>query len=281
MSGPFHNVWADPSRSPTRGSNLVPVPFVRTADEPLTAEQYRYIATHAWWMGTFATAETIHVHLSEHLIQQWTPVDRDADWLLDRELTGRVTWLVGSGDDAVSEGFDLNDHWPSGRFRAPYGDFYAELNETSPRRPTGGWAAPTPEFLALLPRDPDGLIARLREDVPQRTYTGPFRAAVDTLRTCTVPADLREALFAALLLLPAVTVVDEVKDLDGNLCAALVHDDGPTRTELLVDPVDGQYAGERDTLRRDSSCGLTVGTVIAETAVRTAVVPGIGALPVF
>ncbi|GAA1875376.1 hypothetical protein GCM10009836_65820 [Pseudonocardia ailaonensis] len=264
---------------------MVPELPVRTSDEPMEPEHYRYIATHAWWMGTFLQPEPdapCHVHFSEHLLQQWTPARQDSDWLLDRVLTGRVTWLAGSGADAEEAGFDLRDAWPTGRFRAPYGDFYAELNECEPRRPSGAWATPTPEFLALLPRDPVALLARLREDSPEgRSYSGPFRSAVDALRSCSVPADLRAPLFAALLELPAVTLVDEVKDLDGNLCLALVHDVGATRTELLVDPVDGQYAGERDTLRRASTCGLTEGTVIAETSVRTAVVPAIGALPVF
>ncbi|WP_233302434.1 hypothetical protein [Pseudonocardia terrae] len=270
---------------PTSGSCVVPDLPVRTSDEPMEPDQYRYIATHAWWMGTFMgpdPAEPVHVHLSEHLLQQWMPAVQDADWLLDRELTGRVTWLAGSGEAADDAGFDLREAWPTGRFRAKYGDFYAELHDSAPHRRAGSWATPTPEFLALLPRDPAELLARLLADAPQgRTYTGPFRSAVDALRTCSVPADLRAPLYAALLELPAVTLVDEVKDLDGNLCLALVHDTGPTRTELLVDPVDGQYAGERDTLRRDSSCGLVEGTVIAETSVRTAVVPAIGALPVF
>ncbi|WP_345419781.1 hypothetical protein [Pseudonocardia xishanensis] len=256
---------------------------VRTSDEPLAPEAYRYIATHAWWMGTFYDEEgDCHAHLSEHLLQQWTPAAQDADWLLDRVVTGRVTWLAGSAERAADSGFDLADHWPVGRFRAPFGDFYADLNETAPRRPSGDWATPTPAFVALLPRDPAALRARLEEDAPPgRTYTGPFRSAVDALRSCMLPADLRAALYAALLQLPEVAFVDEVKDLDGNLCHALVHDLGPTRTELLVDPVDGQYAGERDTLRRASPCGLVEGTVIAETSVRTAVVPSIGAPPGF
>lgn len=273
MRSPFHN-------------GVVPDLPVRTSDEPLAADAYRYIATHAWWMGTFwddaAEDPSCYVHLSEHLLQQWTPAMQESDWLLDRVLTGRVQWLAGSGEAAVAAGFTLTDHWPVGRFRAPFGDFYAELNELEPRRPAGGWANPTPEFVALLPRDPRALRARLEEDSPPgRSYSGPFRSAVDALRTCMLPADLRGALYAALLELPDVTLVDEVKDLDGNLCHALVHDAGPTRTELLVDPVDGQYAGERDVLRRSSPCGLAAGTMIAETSVRTSVVGLIGSPPGF
>lgn len=253
---------------------------VHPTDEPIRPDQYRYSATHAWWMGSFSHRDAVHVHLSEHLLQQWTPADPSRDWLLDRELTGRQTWLTGSGSAARAAGFDLHDAWPTGRFRAPHGDFYAELHDAAPRPRTGAWATPTPEFLARLPRDPDALRTRLCEDSPAGRYTGPFVSAVDALRTCAVPADLRSALYRALLRLPAVRPA-EVVDVDGNACLALVHDDGPTRIELLVEPVAGQFAGERDTLRRDSSCGLTAGTVISSTAVRTAVVDGLGALPGF
>ncbi|HVL84905.1 MAG TPA: hypothetical protein VM367_11565 [Pseudonocardia sp.] len=259
---------------------MLPDLALRSTDEPINPDQYRYVATHAWWMGSFAAETGMHVHLSEHLVQQWTPARPDRDWLIDRELTGRHTWLAGSRAEARAAGYDPCDAWPTGRFRAPHGDFYAGLHSAPPRPRAGSWAAPTPEFLAGLPRDPDELRARLCADHPPRRHGGPFTAAVDALRTCTVPADLRAALYGALVGLPAVRL-GEITDADGNACAALVHDAGATRTELLVDPVDGQYAGERDTLRRDSTCGLTAGTVIASTSVRTAVVDAIGVLPGF
>lgn len=251
---------------------------LRSIDQPIQPDQYRYIATHAWWMGSFSCGPTVHMHLSEHLVQQWTPASPERDWLLDRELTGRARWLSGSGEEAAAAGFDLNDAWPTGRFQAPFGDFYATLHDAAPRRRAGGWATPSPDFLARLPRDPETLRARLSADNPQGRYTGPFSAAVDLLRTCVVPADLRSALYRALLGLPAVSTT-ETTDTDDNPCVALVHDAGPTRTELLLDPVDAQFAGERDTVRRDSPCGLLVGTVISSTAVRSAVVDGIGLIP--
>ena len=91
---------------------------------------------------------------------------------------------------------------------------------------------------------------------------------------------MRATIYAGLRLLPAVAV-GEVADLDGDLHPALVHDDGPVRTELLISPVDGQYAGERDTVRRPARVGPPVGTVIAESAVSSTVVGGLGALPGF
>jgi hypothetical protein len=94
-----------------------------------------------------------------------------------------------------------------------------------------------------------------------------------------VPAELRAAFYRALTGLPEVTLQDHVLNVDGAQCLAIVHDGGRTRTELLIDPADGQFAGERDTLRTDSRCGLREGTVISTTAVRTALVDAPGDIP--
>lgn len=254
---------------------------IRTSDEPITPGQYRHTATHAWWMGTFFVGDELCVHVSEHLLQQWTPADPAQDWLLDREMTGRLRWLCGDGAAAVEAGFELADQWPTGRFRAPYGDFYAELHGNAPAARPGSWSHPTASFLAALPRDPDAMLRRLVEDSPPgRGYTGPFQSAVDALRTCSVPAELRSVIYAALRTLPAVSV-GETANLDGEVHPTLVHDEGPVLSELLISPVDGQYAGERDTVRRPARVGPPVGTVIAETAVSTSVVDGLGSLPGF
>ena len=145
-----------------------------------------------------------------------------------------------------------------------------------PRR--GSWQSPTVEFLQRLPRNADALLARLREDNPG-SWFGPFTAAVTALRTALVPADLRAVFYRALTALPGVSLDEDAVNVDGHACLAIVHDAGRTRTELMIDPSDGQFAGERDTLRSGSRCGLPAGTVISTTAVRTAVVDQAGARP--
>jgi hypothetical protein len=261
-------------------------PAIAVSDSPVAPHQYRFVETHAWWLGTFGP----HQHLTEHRLRQWIPAHPDREWLLERELTGAQTWLTGSADEAREDGFDLHDVAPVGRFRARYGDFDTapdgdlgiDLDTAfcaQPRPPRrGSWQSPTPEFLQRLPRDPAALLARLREDNPG-SWFGPFAAAVTTLRTALVPAELRAAFFRALSALPGVSFTDGALNVDGHACIALVHDAGRTRTELLLDPADGQFAGERDTLRTDSRCGLRAGTVISATAVRTAVVDTEGELP--
>jgi hypothetical protein len=259
---------------------------IAVSDRPMASHQYRYVETHAWWLGTFGP----HQHLTEHRLRQWVPARPEREWVLERELTGAQTWLTGSAEEARDDGFDLRGIVPVGRFRAPYGDFDAgpdaelglDLDTTFCARPRpprrGSWQSPTPEFLQRLPRDPAALLARLREDNPG-SWFGPFAAAVTALRTALVPAELRAAFFRALSALPGVHIGDEALNIDGQACLAIVHDAGRTRTELLLDPADGQFAGERDTVRADSRCGLPAGTVISTTAVRTAVVDAAGELP--
>lgn len=263
---------------------------VAVVDPLVTSSQYRYVETHAWWLGTFG----LHQYLSEQRLRQWIPQHPDLDWVLERELTGAHTWLTGSAAVAREDGFELRDTVPTGRFRARHGDFDGVRDEPgqrdepgpdnagrcAPRRrpPRGNWQSPTVSFFQRLPRDPLALLERLREDNPGSWFT-PFAAAITALRTGLVPAALRGALYRALTGLPGVTVAEHVPNIDGHDCLALVHDAGRTRTELMIDPVHGQFAGERDTLRADSRCGLRAGMVISTTAVRVAVVDRAGTRP--
>jgi hypothetical protein len=251
---------------------------VAVSDPPLAPDQYRLVDTHAWWLGTFG----VHQHLSEHRVRQWVPANPDREWLLERELTGDQTWLLGSAEQAAQDGFELHDIAPTGQFRARYGEFHSRpvTAACAPRRraPRGNWQVPTTRFFERLPRDADALLTVLRADNPGSWFS-PFAAAVTALRTGIVPAALRAALYRALTGLAGVTVAEHVYNIDGHDCLALIHDVGRTRTELLIDPGHGQFAGERDTLRADSRCGLGAGTVISSTAVRIAVVDQAGGRP--
>lgn len=255
---------------------------IATSDDPIGPDQYRFVATDAWWLGSFGA----HQHLTEHRLRTWIPARPERDWMLDRGLTGRQRWLTGSAERAHEDGFELHDVAPVGVFRAPFGEFHSARDAADPdddciqppQRRRGSWQVPTREFLDRLPRDPHELLDRLQADHPGR-WSVPFSGAVDALRTCLVPAELRAALYRALTGLPDVTVADHTAAFDGRECVLLVHDAGRTRTELMVDIADGQFAGERDTTRTDSRCGLPADTMIGETAVHTAVVDELGEHP--
>src|SRR4051794_14435159 len=95
-------------------------------------------------MGSFGTSAGMLLHLTEQWIRQWVPAHPERDWLLDREVTGRVHWLTGSAHEAEAEGFDLADAVPTGRYRAAHGDFYAALDHLAPRRRPGTPPPPAP-----------------------------------------------------------------------------------------------------------------------------------------
>ena len=235
--------------------------------------RFRYVGTRAWWMARFGRGRRRYAYLAENVLQQWIPGDPAADWLLDRRLTGRRTWLQGDAERAVADGFEVVDRWPTGRWRAAGGNFFGD----DPGE--GSWQLPTPEFLATLPRDPQRLLARLRADSPgeRAGYHGPLTYAVDLLRTGLVPPDLREGLYGALR---AAGATDGVVDLNGRRGRARARDDGRARTEGRVDPADGEFLGERQILTRvDADLGLPSGTVVLNTTVRTAQVGALGAEP--
>ncbi|HEY6424666.1 MAG TPA: hypothetical protein VIY28_15750 [Pseudonocardiaceae bacterium] len=256
---------------------------IRAVDEPIRADQYLYISTHGWEMGSISLLRgrsgapvTQFRYLAEHRSDQWVPADRRRDWLIDRRPTGRRQWVLGSEEQARAAGYDVGDPGPVGRFQAPRGDFDGYLNGQP-----GCWQIPDPAFLRALPRDPEALLARLDSDSPDNgpAYCGPFTYASDALRSGLVPADLRAALYQALMRRSDVGTLDGVTDLDGHACVALVHEAAGRRRELLINPQDGQYAGRRDTRTTDGGPGLGAGTVTSSTRVRTAVVDTLGEIP--
>lgn len=258
-------------------------PAAAATDEPLGPGQYRYIATRAWWMASFGMTARRYAYLAENLVQVWVPADQTQDWLLERRLTGRRTWLQGSREQALADGFEAEDRWPTGRWRAPHGDFFAAGAGQQPGPQQGCWQVPTADFLAALPRDARQLYDRLRADSPadRPGYTGVLTYAIDALQTGLVPADLRAALYRALLLLPTATMAETADDKASRHHVpgvSLVLDDGTLRTEILIDPANGQFAGLRRTLTRDVG-GLKAGTLTESSDVTTAVVDTIGELP--
>ena len=254
-------------------------PAAVAVDEPLGPGQYRYVLTRAWWMGHLQRSGHDFSCLAENVIQIWVPADEREEWLLDRRQTGRRIWLEGSAEQLARAGGGPLGSWPTGRWQAPYGDFFAAESGEQPGPMEDCWQLPNSHFLAALPRDPQVLYERLRADSPDdRTgYVGPFVYAADALRTGRVPADLRAALYRALLLLPGFET-GEADDQDGTRLIWLAVDDGVRRNEIFISAADGQFAGERATLIRDVR-GLTSGTVTTDTAVRVAIVDALGQLP--
>ncbi|NIB32451.1 hypothetical protein HBB16_13005 [Pseudonocardia sp. MCCB 268] len=85
------------------------------------------------------------------------PVDFREDWLLDRELTGRLHWFAGRAPPSRRASW-LADQWPTGRFLAPHGDFTPSCTALAHRpAPQGSWSNPTERSRPRCSRDPDAL----------------------------------------------------------------------------------------------------------------------------
>lgn len=257
---------------------------IEVRDEHLGPGQHRWVQTRAWWTAFHGLGPELggpYTVMAEQLLTEWIPADPAQEWLWDRRLTGAQQWLAGSEDDARGHGIDLSPPWPTGQWQAPFGDYFAGESGRPPRPREPSWQHPTSEFLAGLPRDPQGLRERLEADSPPpRTgYCGPLTYACDVLATGRVPAAVRAALYAALRLVPGVGVTSG-QDAVGRAGVAFVHHDEARRAEVIVDPDGGQFLGERDTLNQAlPEHGLPAGTTIAATSVRVAVASALGAAP--
>jgi hypothetical protein len=230
-------------------------------------------------MTSLGSARHRYCYLAEHISQMWIPADQRQDWLLVRRSTGRRVWLLRSEQEAVRAGLDIREPWPTGRWRAPYGDFFAAASGRQPGSADGCWQSPTPSFLATLPRDPRQLLNRLQADSPNDRpgYSGVFTYATDALRTGLVPAGLRAVFYQALLLLPATQIADVPGDGVGQH-VSLRHDDGTVLREIFIETANGQFAGERATLT-SATHELPAGSVTTCTAVSIATLDAAGQEP--
>ena len=181
-----------PGFQAAREARLVIDPAAVAVDEPLGPGQYRYVLTRAWWTGHLQRSGHDFSCLAENVIQVWVPADEREEWLLDRRQTGRRIWLEGSAERLARAGGGPLGSWPTGRWRAPYGGFFAAESGEQPGPMEECWQLPNSHFLAALPRDPQVLYERLRADSPDdksatwvRSSTPPTHcAAAGFLRIC-------------------------------------------------------------------------------------------------
>ncbi|GAB3431432.1 CU044_5270 family protein [Actinophytocola sediminis] len=246
-------------------------------DEPLRPGQYRYLTTHGWHqagnmtIGDGGMAEDLEVtFLVEERRQLWIPADPTEQCLLRGTSGENFIWLVGDEEKAGELGIETPQR-KTFEHRVPCGDFA-----------DGWWQQPSTDFLAALPRDPDALYDRLRRDTEGRGADPDLEVLVyvtDALRTGLVPADLRAALYRALAKVPGLEVTEQVANLDGREGTAYGITVDGERTDVIVDPVTGQYLGERR-IDLDGRDGIPADTTTSYTAMSPPVtVPTPGTTP--
>lgn len=251
---------------------------ITSVDEPLGPGEYRYIATHAWWMSTMDR----YSYLAENVLETWVPADQKQVWMWRRDVTGARKWVAGTEAQARADGFDIDTPaWPEGEWRARCGDWFAEEEGREPCTQSSGWGLPNAEFLAALPRDPDELYDRMRADTRGQGSDADLQmvvTAADVLRSGLVPADLRAALYRALAKVPGLQITERVANLDGRKGTAYGISAGGERHDIIIDPATGQFIGERE-VTEGAFDNIPAGTVMSYTSVTTAVVPGMGVEP--
>jgi hypothetical protein len=267
-----------PSAAAVEGLNSA-ADKVNSVDEPLGPGQYRYIATHAWWMSSMDK----YSYLAENLLETWVPADEKQDWLWRRDVTGARKWVSGTEAKAKAAGWTSVDEpgWPEGEWRAPCGDWFATDEGKKPCATPGTWQTPNAEFMASLPRDPDQLYDRLRKDTAGRGNDENMEMLVyvaDMLRSGLVPADLRAALYRTLAKVPGLEITEQVANLDGQKGTSYGISADGQRHDVIIDPATGQFIGERQVVEEGYEY-VPAGTVTEYTSVTTAVVSGMGARP--
>lgn len=227
------------------------------ADETIPPGLYRVVTQRGWHLHRTDHGD----HLVESEIAVWQPADPSAEWFRESHQTGAVRVLTGEPPEPAPTPVDVTT--------GTCGVFLGEDHDGCAT--TGTWYAPTPDFLAGLPDDPEALLSALRAAHAGQGDGVLVGVVADLLVGIPVPADLRMALCRALLLIEGNDVTEGAVDLTGRPAIVLggPHPNGH-REEILLDPVDGALLGRRQTATSDTP--VPVGTVVSDIAVTTALV---------
>jgi hypothetical protein len=264
---------------------------ITATDVPLRPGQYRLISTH----GKFSRGSSIALpagspadarpqswtYLQETQHDLWIPADENDEWLDRRRTIGEPQWLGGTVTEAEAE--KLAAALPSGTVDTDNGERTGKCGDFFPdARPKKVCGDPTDmassAFYAALPRDADGLYDFIVRSTAQRgsTPSGMFHYGVVVLSAGLMPADLRAEWYRAMARIEGVEIVESATTLDGRTGVALGHTSDRERRDLIIDPSNGDFIGERTAAGESADSGIAPGTVLSYTSVTTSVVDGIG-----
>ncbi|MFF0263107.1 CU044_5270 family protein [Streptomyces microflavus] len=194
---------------------------------------------------------------ADHLERQEVPPEPRADqWIYTREVDAQQAQQWEELPEAIRKKIPMAyspDQW------VPYDDKAAENDASDTDYRT---ARESYRIAAALPEDPEALLARLREVFP--TGSGPdgapeakdehsFRALAVLLESYPIPPDALARIYRAMATVGGVKVTDHlIRDASGREVIAVTrkYDESDSRREILIDPVDYSYAGNRDVVTR-------------------------------
>ena len=270
---------AQPAAPPPPKPLRTPVPVsvdwilnnITYSDPKVGPGQFRYVRDQLWAGGVSGDPSK---PLTDQATTTWQPAKWTDQWLRRDSVLGTLTVTAASGQIAAAgpeQKFSLRDK----DVRAGCADFDAVNPQNSGGRlpcvdQKGSWLTPTPDWLASLPKDAVALAAKLKAETP--SAVGPLYMAIYALKTGVFPADIRPILFRALTYLPGVYGEENVANLDGKIGFAIGVIKQGVADEILIDPADGTYLGERQFEPDNSSIFLI-------SAMRYGVVDKLGVTP--
>ena len=258
-----------------------------TAKDPeLKPGQYRYIEVKGSYLRGFQTgspqgvesAPSGYTYLADITYQTWIPGDVTQEWL-EKRVPGDAE-LIGSSMPASEVPAYQPSDTDTGERRGACGDFFPKAK---PKKVCGDATdMAQPAFYQDLPRDPDELLAWLKDYTSQRgsSPSTMFHFGIQFLNSGIMPADLRGPFLRAMAKIDGVKVVEEATTPDGRKGLALGLDSDRERRDLIVDPDKGEIIGERTVAKDDpESPWIKAGTVTSSVSVTTKVADAIGVVP--
>ncbi|GGR75578.1 hypothetical protein Snoj_81960 [Streptomyces nojiriensis] len=237
---------ADPKGAPQL-LDRISLASASVAGPAVRADQFVYIGskTANTYVKTEGDKSTL-VSEQLHVRHQWNSPDGTKGWLIEPGNTGPEGVTLAGPD---------------------------EMGNT----PTPHLNAPTHNYLATLPTDPDVLLRRIYEETKGKGR-GPdqeaFTTIGDLLRSSYPPAELTTALYRAAAKIPGVVTVDDAVDAAGRsgIAVARLDEHSGQREEWIFDRETLAFLGERSVQVQGESGEqglIKPGTVVYTSAVMT------------
>lgn len=253
---------------------------VGAVDQPVGPGQFRFVAEHTWVRRGVQTGDaTGYTYLWEQQIDRWIPADAHDVWQEDRRILGTGKFLGGSVPQAQAPVPEVTKT-DQGQWQGRCGDFFPKSKPAKKCDDPGDWDSPA--FYATLPHDPAALYAKLQALTAGRGSTPRvmFHYGIEILRAGLMPAGLRAQWYRALAKIPGMAVLAAETNLDGRTGVALGLDDRHEIRQLIIDPVTGQFIGEREVAGAEpDEPWIKPGTEIGASAITTGVATRLGAVP--
>lgn len=245
------------------------------AGDAIAPGKYRYIDSDGWYMSTVVpNTGRAFSYLHQERDQMWVPADWHDVWMDRRSSSGQRKWIVGSDQEAAAQGDPGGVASIDPALTAPCASYYTDMCATE-----GSWQSPSQAWIAGLPKNPDDMWDRLYDDSKghgQSQTSEMLVQATDVLRTGLLPASVRATLYRAMAMIDGVQITDTAVTLDGRVGTGFSVESPSSRDETIIDPVTGDFIGERSVALTTDS-GIPAGTVIDYTTVHTWIVDGLGA----